>query len=332
MKAGRGEEQGVRRKILTIAAATLCTVTAAASAQNFPTRPIRIIVPSTAGGSVDTLARLVGNHLAEKWGQQVVVDNRSGAGGVIAGELTAKAPPDGYTLIMATIAAMATNVSLNRNMPYDPVKDFAPVTLVASQQLMLVVTPSVPAKSVAELIQLAKAKPGQLTFASAGNGSGGHLSGELFKILTGVDIIHVPYKGIAPAMVDVISGQVTMTFTSVISGTPQVRSGKLRALAVTGARRSPAQPDIPTMIESGVKGYESSTRYGLLAPKGTPRPIILKLHDEVVALLLQPAVKDKLLADGAEPVGNTPEEFGAFIQAEINKWGKVIRAAGLKAE
>jgi tripartite-type tricarboxylate transporter receptor subunit TctC len=313
-------------------AATLALAATLASAQTFPTRPIRIIVPSTAGGSVDTLARLVGNHLSEKWGQQVVVDNRSGAGGVIAGELTAKAPPDGYTLIMATIAAMATNVSLNRNMPYDPVKDFAPVTLVASQQLMLVVTPSVPAKSVAELIQLAKAKPGQLTFASAGNGSGGHLSGELFKILTGVDIIHVPYKGIAPAMVDVISGQVTMTFTSVISGTPQVRSGKLRALAVTGARRSPAQPDVPTMIESGVKGYESSTWYGLLAPKGTPRPVIMKLHDEVVALLQQPAIKDKLLADGAEPVGNTPEQFGAFIQAEINKWGKVIRAAGLKAE
>lgn len=312
-------------------AGLLALATTLASAQAYPTRPIRILVPSTPGGSVDTLARMVSRHLSEKWNQQVVVDNRAGAGGVIAAELAAKASPDGHTLIMGTVASMATNVSLTRNLSYHPTRDFDPVTLVAAQQLMLVVNPSVPAESVADLLRLARAKPGQLTFASAGNGSGGHLSGELFRMLTGVEIVHVPYKGVSPAMLDVVSGQVTMSFASIISGTPQVRSGKLRALAVTGLRRSPAQPETPTMIEAGVKGYESSTWYGLLAPKGTPRPIVMKLHQEVVALLQQPAIRERLLAEGAEPVGNTPDQFRAFIDAEIAKWGKIIRGAGLTA-
>jgi tripartite-type tricarboxylate transporter receptor subunit TctC len=275
---------------------------------------------------------MVGSRLSERWGQQVVVDNRAGAGGIIAGEITAKSPPDGYTLIMATVAAMATNVSLSRKLPYDPVRDFAPITLVASQQLVLLVNPGVAAKSVGELIQLAKSKPGQLTFASAGNGSGGHLSGELLKILANIDITHVPYKGIAPALVDVISGQVTMTFASVISGLPHVKSGKTRALAVTGSHRSPAAPELPTMIESGVRGYESSTWYGLLAPKATARPTIMKLNREVVSILNLPEVRSHLLTEGAEPVGNTPEQFGEFIKSEIAKWGKVIRAAGLRSE
>jgi len=194
------------------------------------------------------------------------------------------------------------------------------------------VNPTVAARTVQELIQLAKAKPGQLTFASAGNGSGGHLSGELLKILAGIDLTHVPYKGIAPAIVDVISGQVTMTFASIISGTPHVKTGRLRALAVTGARRSPALPELPTMMEAGVRGYESSTWYGLLAPKATSRAIVTKLNHEVVAIINLPEVKANLLAEGAEPVGNTPEQFGDFIKAEIAKWGKVIRAAGLRAE
>ena len=315
-----------------IGALTLLACASVCQAQDYPARPIRIIVPSTAGGSVDTLARTVGTNLSQRWSQQVVVDNRSGAGGVIAGEITAKAAPDGYTLIMATIAAMATNVSLAKKLPYDPVRDFAPITLVAAQQIVLLVNPAVPAKSVQELIQLAKAKPGQLTFASAGNGSGGHLSGELLKILAGIDLTHVPYKGIAPAIVDVISGQVSMTFASIISGTPHVKSGRLRPLAVTGAHRSPALPEMPTMIEAGVRGYESSTWYGLLAPKATPRAIVTKLNREVVAIVNLPDVKTHLLGEGAEPVGNTPEQFGEFIKAEIAKWGKVIRAAGLRAE
>ena len=320
----------INAKIWTVAGLTM--ITSAVLAQGYPSSPIRMIVPSTAGGSVDTLARTVGARLAERWGQQVVVDNRSGAGGVIGAEITAKAPADGYTLIMATIAAMATNVTLTRNLPYDPVRDFAPVTQVASQQLVLLVHPAVAAKSVQELIQLAKAKPGQLTFASAGNGSGGHLSGELLKILAGINMTHVPYKGIAPALVDVISGQVSMTFASIISGLPHVKSGKTRALAVSGGHRSPAAPELPTMMESGVRGYESSTWYGLLAPRATPRAIVAKLNREVVAIINLPEVKSHLLAEGAEPVGNTPEEFGEFIKSEITKWGKVIRAAGLRAE
>jgi tripartite-type tricarboxylate transporter receptor subunit TctC len=322
----------MRRNFGKIGAIALLIGASSGQAQDYPSRPIRIIVPSTAGGSVDTLARTVGSNLSQRWGQQVVVDNRSGAGGVIGGEITAKAPPDGYTLIMATIAAMATNVSLAKKLPYDPVRDFAPITLVASQQIVLLVNPNVAARTAQELIQLAKSKPGQLTFASAGNGSGGHLSGELLKILAGIDLTHVPYKGISPAIVDVISGQVTMTFASIISGTPHVKTGRLRALAVTGARRSPALPELPTMMEAGVRGYESSTWYGLLAPKATSRAIVTKLNREVVSIINLPEVKANLLAEGAEPVGNTPEQFGEFIKAEIAKWGKVIRTAGLRAE
>ena len=278
------------------------------------------------------LARTIGPRLNERWGQQVVIDNRSGAGGVIAAELTAKAPPDGYTLIMATIASMATNVSLSRNLPYDPVRDFAPITLVASQQLVLLANPGFAAKSVSELIQLAKAKPGQIAFATAGNGTGGHLTGELLKLLAGIDLLHVPYKGSAPALVDVISGQVPLTFISVITGLPQIKSGRVRALAVSGTRRSPALPEVPTMLEAGVRGFESSTWYGVLAPKATPRGVVMKLNGEIVAILRLPEVKDRLLAEGAEPVGNSPEQFGEFIKSEIAKWGKVIRAAGLRAE
>ena len=318
-----------RRIVLSLAALALA---ASAAAQPYPTRPIRIIVPSTPGGSVDMLARTVGARLGERWGQQVVVDNRSGAGGVIAGELTAKAAPDGYTLIMATISSMATNVSLTRNLPYDPLRDFAPVTHVASQQIVLLANAGFAAKTVGELIALAKAKPGQIAFATAGNGTGGHLAGELLKILAGIDLTHIPYKGSAPALVDVISGQVALTPISINTALPPIKSGRVRALAVSGAHRSPALPDTPTMIEAGVKGYESYTWYGLLAPKATPRAVVMKLNAETVSILKLPDVRERLLADGAEPVGNTPEEFGAFIKAEIDKWGRVIKAAGLRAE
>ncbi len=303
-----------------------------AVAQTYPVRPIRIIVPSTPGGSVDMLARTVGARMGEHWGQQVVVDNRSGAGGIIAGELTAKAAPDGYTLIMATISSMATNVSLTRNLPYDPVRDFAPVTHVASQQIVLLAGANFVAKTLPDLIAMAKAKPGQIAFGTAGNGTGGHLAGELFKLLAGIDLLHIPYKGAAPALVDVISGQVPLTPISINTALPALRSGRVRALAVSGSHRSPALPETPTMMESGVKGYESYTWYGLLAPQATPRAIVMKLNAETVAILKVPEVRERLLADGAEPVGNTPEQFGAFIKAEIDKWGKVIKAAGLKAE
>ena len=309
--------------MLAVSASPLC-------AQSYPTRPIRMLVPSTPGGSVDTLARLVGGKLAERWSQQVVVDNRPGAGGTIAADVTAKAPPDGYTLIMGTVAAIATNVSLYSKLPYHPLKDLAPVTLVAQQQLVLLVHPGVAARSVKELIVLAKARPGELSFASAGNGSGGHLSGELFKILARIDLQHVPYKGVSPAIIDVISGQVTMTFASIISGMPPLKSGRLRGLAVTGAKRSPALADLPTMQEAGVPAYQSSTWYGVLAPARTPRDIIVKLQGEIARSVHSPEIAERLVAEGAEPAGSTPEEFRAFIAAEIEKWGKVIRAAGIK--
>jgi tripartite-type tricarboxylate transporter receptor subunit TctC len=321
----------VRIKGIQVLAAALL-IAGGTVAQDYPSRPIRLIVPSTPGGSVDMLARSIGPRLNERWGQQVVIDNRPGAGGVIAADMTAKAPPDGHTLIMATIAAMATIVGLSRNVPYDPVRDFAPITLVALQPLVLLVNSGFAAKSVSELIQLAKAKPGQIAYASAGNGAGGHLSAELLKLLAGIDLLHVPYKGSAPALVDVISGQVPLTMISVITAMPQVKSGRLRALAVSGAHRSPAMPDVPTMIEAGVRGYESNTWYGVLAPRATPRPIVLTLNREIVAIIRLPEFKDRLLAEGAEPVGGSPEQFGEFIKSEIAKWSKVIRAAGIKAE
>jgi tripartite-type tricarboxylate transporter receptor subunit TctC len=309
----------------------LCALAAGAvNAQTYPAKPIRIIVPSTPGGSVDTLARTVGPKLAERWGQQVVVDNRSGAGGVIAGELTAKSPPDGYLLLLGTVASLATNVSLHKKLPYDPVKDFAPVSLVATQNLMLVVHPSVPAKSVKELVRFAKASPGKLSFASAGNGTGSHLSGELFKQLAGIDILHIPYKGVQPAMIDVISGQVAMNFPSILSGLGHVRSGRVRPLAVTGASRTRAAPELPTMQEAGIAGYESATWYGIVAPAGTPQDVITKLSTEVAAILKHPDTNERLARDGADPVGSTPQEFGRFMQIEIEKWRKVIRAAGIQ--
>lgn len=314
----------------SILAAIIAATSCAASAQSYPVKPIRFIVPSTPGGSVDTLARTVGPRLADKWGQQVIVDNRSGAGGAIAGELVAKSPPDGYTLLVGTVASLATNVSLQKKLPYDPMKDFAPVTLLATQNLMLLVHPSLPVKSVKELTALAKKKPGSLSFSSAGNGTGGHLSGELYKLLAGVDLLHVPYKGVAPAMIDVVSGQVTMTFASILSGSAQVKAGRLRALAVTGARQSVAAPGLLTMVEAGVNGYESATWYGIVAPTGTPADIVNRLNSEIVAILKSPEMHDRLSKEGADPVGNTPAEFARHIQTEIEKWRKVIRAAGIQ--
>jgi tripartite-type tricarboxylate transporter receptor subunit TctC len=321
--------QTFRRTVIGLVLAA--TSTFPAQAQNYPSRPVRLIVPSTPGGSVDTLARAVSVRLSEKWVQQVVVDNRSGAGGVIAAELTAKAPPDGYTLIMCTVASCATNVSLYKNLPYDPVKDFEPITLVATQNLMLLIHPAVAASSAKELIALAKSSPGKYSFASAGNGTGGHLSGELFKLLAAIDLLHVPYKGVAPALLDVVSGQVSMTFASILSSLPQVKSGRVRALAVTGAKRSPAAPELPTMMEAGVKGYESATWYGVLAPARTPKDIVTKLNIDIVAITQQPDVRDRLSKEGADPVGSSPHDFGRYIKSEIAKWAKVVKAAKVQA-
>ena len=318
------------RNLSALLIAATLVVALPAAAQTYPSKPVRIVVVSTPGGSVDTLARAIAPRLSSKWSQQVLVDNRPGAGGAIAAELVAKAPPDGYTLMMGTIASLATNVSLYKSLLYDPVKDFAPITLVATQNLVLLIHPSIPSRSVKELVALAKKQPGKLTFASAGNGVGGHLSGELFKMLAQIDILHIPYKGVQPAMMDVVGGQVTMVFASIASGMAQVANKRLFPLAVTGAQRSPAARELPTMVEAGIKGYESSTWYGLVAPAGTPSDIVNRLNAEVVAGLKSPDLNERLTREGADPVGNSPAEFSKYMQSEIDKWRKVIRAAGIQ--
>ena len=307
-----------------------CLVVPAALSQPYPSRPVRLLIPSTPGGSVDTIARTLGPRISERWGQQLVVENRPGAGGTIAGDLVAKSAPDGYTLLLGTIAALATNVSLQKKLPYDPLKDFAPASLVATQNLMLVVHPSVPAKTVKDLVRFAKAQPGKLSFASAGNGTGSHLSGELFKQTAGIDILHIPYKGVQPAMVDVISGQVAMNFPSILSALPHVRSGRVRALAVTGARRTRAAPELPTMQEAGLRDYESMTWYAVVAPAGTPQEVVTKISGDVAGVVKQPEIADRLSKEGADPVGSSPAEFGSYLRSEIEKWRKVIRAAGIQ--
>ena len=304
----------------------------AATAQAYPTKPIRIIVPFPPGGATDILARAVGLELTKALGQPVPIENHGGAGGNIGADMVAKSAPDGYTLVMATVGTHAINMSLYSKMPYDTVKDFAPVTLVASVPNVLVVHPSVPVKTVTDLIELAKAKPGQINFASSGNGTSIHLSGELFKTMAGVSMVHVPYKGSAPAVADLLGGQVQLMFDNMPSSLPHIKAGKLRAIAVTSAKRSPALPDLPTIAEAGLPGYEASSWFGVLAPAGTPREIITRLNQTIVASLRTPAMNERLSSQGAEPVGNTPEQFASFIQAEIAKWAKVIKASGAKLD
>ena len=291
-----------------------------------------MIVGYPPGGGTDIVARMVAQKLSENFGHTVVVDNRGGATGNIGTEMAARAAPDGYTILMGNVAPNAINVSLFAKLPYDPVKDFEPVTLVALTPNILIVNPSLPVKTVKEFIALAKAKPGTLNYSSAGIGSSSHLAPELLAILAGIDIVHVPYKGGGPGLVDVLSGQMQFMMTTMPAAMPHVKSGKVRALAVTSARRSQSLPALPTIDEAGVKGYEVSTWYGVLAPAHTPKPIVTKLHDEIVKILGVAETRDKLLAQGFEPVGSTPDEFGAYIKSEIAKWGKVVKTAGIKAE
>ena len=289
---------------------------------------MRVIAPSSPGSGIDFVGRTVSQGLTESIGQQFIVDNRAGAGGNIAAEVTAKAAPDGYTLFLAT-STHVINVSLYSKLSYDIVKEFAPVSRLTNGFYVIVVHPSVPAKNVKELIALARARPGQLNFASAGNGNATHLAGELFKSVAKVDIVHVPYKGTGPALVDLVGGQVQIMFSNFTAALPQIRSGKLRALAVTGEQRTPSAPDIPTVIESGLKGYTVTSWYGLVAPAHTPQPIVAKLSSEIAKVLKQPGIRDRLTGDGAEPSSNTPAEFAALIKSELAKWEKVIKGAGL---
>jgi tripartite-type tricarboxylate transporter receptor subunit TctC len=316
----------LRAAVLTLFALT--GTSEGAPAQTYPDKPIRLVVPFPAGGTTDILARAVGQKLGEHLGQQVVVDNKPGAGGNIGSDIVAKSAPDGYTLVMGTVGTHAINASLYKKMPYDHIKDFVPVSLVALVPNILVVHPSVPANSVKELIAYAKANPGKLNFASSGNGTSIHLSGELFKTTAGVEMTHVPYKGSAPAVTDLLGGQVQLMFDNMPSALPHVKAGKLKALGVTTAKRFPAAPDIPTIAEAGVPGYEASSWFGVLAPAGTPKEIVNKLSSEIAKILQTPEIKERLLSQGAEPVGNTPDQFAAFIKAETAKWAKVVKESG----
>jgi tripartite-type tricarboxylate transporter receptor subunit TctC len=322
------------RRILAavIAAAAFIASTLCGFAETYPSRPVRLIVPFPPGGSTDIMARVVAQKLTERLGQQVIVDNRGGAGGRIGMHLAAKALPDGYTLLMSTSITHTVQVSLYSKLPYNVLTDFAPISLVASIPLLLVVNPSVPAKSVKELIALAKAKPGQLSYASPGNGTSGHLAAEMFRSMADVDVVHVPYKGGGPAITDLIGGQVQMMILSALATLPHVKTGKLRALAITSLTRSPYLPHIPTMTESGLPGYEVVLWYGVSAPAKTPPVIIARLNKEIVQIMRLPEVRERLASEAGQPVGSTPEEFQAIIRTDVAKWGKVVKEAGIKAE
>jgi tripartite-type tricarboxylate transporter receptor subunit TctC len=312
--------------------AVVAAFPASAIAQTYPSKAIRIVVPFPPGGIADVMARVFGQKFNDSWGQSVVVENRAGAGGNIGAEIVAKSPPDGYTLVMGSIGTHSVNISLFSKMPFDPVRDFAPVALVIKSQNLLVVHPSVPAKSVKELIALARAHPGQLVYASAGNGTAGHLAGELFKALAKIDIVHIPYKGNTPAIADLMGGQTSMTFATMPTVLPQVKAERLRALAVTGAQRSPALPNTPTVAEAALAGFDVTNWIGIFAPAGTPPDIVNKLNAEIMRIMRLPDVEPRLAAEGAQFTPNTPAEFGTFVKSEIAKWGKVIRDSGIRVD
>ena len=303
-----------------------------AFAQAWPSKPIKWVVPFAPGGTTDILARTIGDRLSVALGQPVIIDNKPGAGGGLGAEFTAKSPPDGYTIMGGTISTHAINASLYSKLPYDPVKDFVPITLIARVPNMLVINPEVPAKNVPELIALLKANPGKYNFASSGNGTSQHLSGELFKTMAGVDMQHIPYKGSPPALQDVMGGQVSMTFDNITTALPLAKSGKLRALAVTTAKRSAVAPEVPTLAESGLLGFEVGSWQGVFAPAGTPPEIVRRLNTEIVKIINLPEVKEKLTTLGAEPVGDSPEQFSAFVKAEISKWADVVTKSGAKVD
>ncbi|HSB48350.1 MAG TPA: tripartite tricarboxylate transporter substrate binding protein [Burkholderiales bacterium] len=319
---------------LALPAAGLAALLAAGAGwaqQPYPSKPIRVIVAFAPGGIADFAARSVSQKLSESLGVPVVVENRAGAGGITGAEVVAKSAPDGYTLLVTSISH-TINPSLRKNLPFDAVRDFTPVTLITDAPNFLVVHPSLPVHSVKALVALARARPGQITYASSGTGTSTHLSGELFKSLARIDIVHVPYKGGGPAVIDLVGGHVQMMFSTLPSVLHQVRAGKLRGLAVTGARRFPAAQEFPTMIEAGVAGFEVSGWSGLFAPAGTPREAVSRLAAEIRMILQAPELKERFFVQGAEPVGNTPEEFAAFVGAEIAKWTKVVEASGMRAD
>lgn len=300
--------------------------------QNFPSKPVKMIMPYPGGGPTDILGRLIGQKLSEAWGQNVIIDNRPGGGGMIGGTLAAKSAPDGYTLYLGGVTTLVLATFLQKNMPFDPQRDFQPVSQTTISPLLLMVHPALPAKNVQEFIALARARPGDINYGTSGPGGSGHLAGELFRTVTKTNIVHVPYRGAPPALNDLVAGQLQSVFGSMLAAVPHVRSGKIRALAVTGPKRSIAVPEVPTFAESGLANYDASTWNGILVPSGTPRPIIDRLHGELAKILRTPNVLDRLSADGPIPVSSTPEEFAAFIRAERAKWGAVVREANIRIE
>jgi tripartite-type tricarboxylate transporter receptor subunit TctC len=325
------------RPLSTLAIAFLATAAIApASAQNpaagYPGKPVRIVVTFTTGGATDTIARIVGQKLSEAWGQQVIIDNRPGAGGALGTELVAKAAPDGYTLVLSSFGPMAIGPFVFSKLGYDPVKDLAPITLAATSWYFMVVNPSSKATSLKEFIALAKTKPGEITYSSSGNASPTHLSGALFQSAAGLNLSHVPYKGAAPAIAAVISGEVQMAIESPPPIVPQVKAGKLRALGAARPDRSPLLPDVPTMAEAGLPGFQVGSWYGFHAPAGTPKAIVDKLHADMVKAMNTPEVRERFAAVGADTIANTPAQYGAFVEAELKRWGKVIKATGIKVD
>jgi len=314
----------------TALATALLAATTQATAQEYPTKPVRMIVGFAAGGGTDTTARPIAQKLSELFGQQVFVDNRPGAAGNIATDIAAKATPDGYTILMGTVAALSINPSLYANLPFDPERDLAPVTQAVDSTNILSLHQSVPANSVKELIELAKSK--SLNYGSSGVGGTGHLAGELFNLMTGVKLVHVPYKGGAPAMVDLVAGRVELVFATAASAVPHIKAGRIKGIAVTTGKRSALMPELPTIAEAGLAGYEANNWYGLMVPANTPRAIINRLNAETVKVLNMPEVKTFLFNQGLDAAPSTPEEFGAYIRSERTKWAKIVKASGAKAE
>jgi tripartite-type tricarboxylate transporter receptor subunit TctC len=312
--------------------AGLFIAAAVAHAQNYPAKPVRVITPFTAGSAIDTLARVLGQKLGDTWGQQVVIDNRIGANGIIGTEAAAKAPPDGYTVYLGNISTLAVNPHLYLKLPYDALRDFAPVTLAATIPVVLVVHPSLPVRSVKELIALAKAHPGQLNYASGGTGSAQHLPMEMLRVDTGINIVHVPYKGLGPAFSDVLGGQVPMMFTGVSNVVPYMKTGRLRVLAIGSPQRSSTLPEVPTVAQAGVPGFDFDSWTGYLVPVGTPANLIAKLHADITRTLTAPDVRDKLVTLGFDLDGGTPEAFATLIRNDIARFGKLNKAAGIRAE
>jgi tripartite-type tricarboxylate transporter receptor subunit TctC len=323
-------------RLLAVAALAVISL-APAHAQTWPSKPVRIIVPFPPGGTTDIVARSIGVELQRMWQQPVVIENRTGAGGNIGADAVAKSPGDGYTLLMGTVGTHAINQALyaqnGSKMPFDPVKDFLPITLVAGVPNVMVINPKLPVNSVAEFIAYAKARPGQLNMASSGNGTSIHLTGELFKTVTGTYMVHFPYRGSAPAVTDLITGNMNVMFDNLPSALPHIKSGRLKALAVTSRTRSPALPDVPTIEEAaGLKGFDASSWFGLFAPAGTPRTVVDKIQADVAKALAQPPVRERFVAQGADPGGNTPDQFAAFIRAETEKWTRVVKFSNAKVD